>query len=70
MSFQLTLAGAFALIFFITVDGARVEMMLVAVLAIVAGALMMPAARFRSVRDLLDDDIEIGESTATRRLRK
>ena len=70
MSFQLTLAGAFALIFFITVDGARIEMMLVSLLATVAGMLMMPGERYRSVRDFLDDDLEIGESTASRRLRK
>lgn len=69
MPFQLTLAGAFALIFFMTVDGARIEMMLVSLLAIAAGALMMPMERHRCVHDLLDD-IEIGESTATRRLRK
>lgn len=55
----LTVAGSFALIFFVSVRGVRVEMMGVALLAIVAGILMAPVSRAPLSFD----------STATRRRR-
>jgi hypothetical protein len=70
LSFYLTLSGALALIFFLAVPGVPPEMILVSLLAIVTGALLIPAENQRSTRELLDDDIEIGDSTATRRLKK
>ena len=69
-SFYLTLGGAIALIVFLALPGTPQEMILIALLAIATGALLMPSENQRSARELLDDDIEIGVSTATRRLRK
>ena len=70
LSFYLTLAGVFSLIVFLAVPGTRSELILISLLAIATGALLIPAENQRSTRELLDDDIEIGVSTATRRLKK
>jgi len=70
LSFYLTLSGAIALVVFLVLPGTPSEMILIALLAIATGALLMPAENQRSTRELLDDDIEIGVSTATRRLKK
>ena len=43
---------------------------MISLLAVATGALLMPSENQRSTHELLDDDIEIGDSTATRRLRK
>lgn len=69
-SFYLTLSGAIALVVFLALPGTPSQLVLIALLAIATGALLMPAENQRSTRELLDDDIEIGVSTATRRLRK
>ncbi len=70
LSFYVTMSGVFTLIFFLSVPGTPPEIMLIAMLAIATGALLIPAENQRSTRELLDDDIEIGVSTATRRLKK
>ena len=69
-SFYLTLSGAIALIVFLALPGTPSQMILLALLAIATGALLMPSENQRSSRELLDDDIELGVSTATRRLKK
>ncbi len=68
-SLYLIVAGVSGLAFFLTVPGIRVEMIAVALLAIVGAALMIPADVRQSVRKLLHpgDELEIGDSTATRR---
>jgi len=71
VSFYLTLSGAISLVVFLALPGTPSEMILISLLAIATGALLMPAENQRSTRELLDDDIiDIGESTAARRLRK
>ena len=70
LSFYLTLSGAIALVVFLALPGTPPEMILIALLAIATGALLMPVENQRSTRELLDDDIELGVSTATRRLKK
>lgn len=70
VSFYLTLSGALSLLVFLALPGTPSEMILISLLAIATGALLMPAENQRSTRQLLDDDIEIGDSTLTRRLRK
>lgn len=70
VSFYLTLSGAISLIVFLALPGTPQEMILISLLAIATGALLMPAENQRSTRELLDDDIEVGDSTATRRIRK
>lgn len=70
VSFYLTLSGALSLIAFLALPGTPSQMILISLLAIATGALLMPAENQRSTRELLDDDIEIGVSTATRRLEK
>jgi hypothetical protein len=70
LSFYLTLAGVFSLIVFLAVPDTAPELILISLLAIATGALLIPAENQRSTRELLDDDIEIGVSTATRRLKK
>ena len=70
LSFYLTLSGAMSLIVFLALPDTPSEMILISLLAIATGALLMPAENQRTTRELLDDDIEIGVSTATRRLRK
>ncbi len=71
LSFYVTLSGACALAFFLAVPHTAPEMILLSVLMIATGALLIPAENQRSTRELLDDDIELlGDSTATRRLRK
>ena len=69
-SFYLTLSGAIALVVFLALPGTPTEMILIALLAIATGALLIPSENQRTTRELLDDDIEIGVSTATRHLRK
>ena len=59
----LTLAGAFALVVFLSIPAVRYEMLAVAVLAMIAGVLMAPAAESDPPRTLTFD------STATRRRR-
>ena len=70
LSFYLTLSGVCALIFFLAVPGAPPEMILIALLAVATGALLIPVENQRSTHELLDDDIEIGVSTGTRRLKR
>jgi hypothetical protein len=70
LSFYLTLSGALSLIIFLAIPDTPSQMILISLLAIATGALLMPAENHRSTRELLDDDIEIGVSTATRRLRR
>ena len=70
LSFYLTLSGALTLVFFLAIPDTPSEMILISLLAIATGALLMPTENHRSTRELLDDDIEIGVSTLTRRLKK
>jgi predicted MFS family arabinose efflux permease len=71
LSFFVTLSGACALAFFLTVPNVAPEMILLSVLMIATGALLIPAEAQRSTRELLDDDIELlGDSTLGRRLKK
>ncbi len=70
LSFYLTLSGALSLVVFLALPDTPQEMILISLLAIATGALLMPSENQRSTRELLDDDLEIGVSTATRRLRK
>jgi hypothetical protein len=70
LSFYVTLSGAFTLIFFLAAPDTPPEMILISLVVIAAGALLIPAENQRSRRELLDDDIEIGVSTATRRLKR
>lgn len=67
-AFNVTLAGAFALAYFLCVPDVASQLIVVAVLAIATGALLMPSENERSRRELLND-VEVGESTATRRLK-
>ena len=68
-SYYLCLAGAFALVFFLTVPEVLPELVILSVLAIVTGAALMPIESRRSFRETFDDDFEIGETTA-RKLRR
>ena len=71
LSFFVSLSGACALAFFLSVPDVAPEMILLAVLMIATGALLIPAENQRSTRELLDDDLEIlGDSTLGRRLKK
>jgi hypothetical protein len=70
VSFYVTLGGVFAGIVFLAVPDSPPEFVLISLLTIVTGALLIPAENQRSTRELLDDDIEIGVSTATRHFRK
>lgn len=71
LSFFVSLSGACALAFFLSVPDVAPEMILLSVLMIATGALLIPAENQRSTRELLDDDIEVfGDSTLGRRLRK
>jgi hypothetical protein len=70
LSFYLTLSGIITLILFLAVPDTPAELIMISLLAVATGALLMPSENQRSTHELLDDDIEIGDSTATRRLRK
>jgi hypothetical protein len=70
LSFYLTLSGIITLILFLVVPDTPTELIMISLLAVATGALLMPSENQRSTHELLDDDIEIGSSTATRRLRK
>ncbi len=71
LSFYVTLSGTCALAFFLSMPHAAPEMILLSVLMIATGGLLIPAESQRSTRELLDDDIELlGDSTATRRLKR
>ncbi len=70
LSFYVTLSGALSLVVLVALPDAPPELILISLLAIATGALLMPSENQRSTRELLDGDIEIGTSTATRRLRK
>ncbi|MGZ5477390.1 MAG: hypothetical protein ACXW3E_02310 [Thermoanaerobaculia bacterium] len=70
LSFYLTLSGIITLILFLVVPDTPAELIMISLLAVATGALLMPSENQRSTHELLDDDIEIGDSTATRRLRK
>ncbi len=70
LSFYVTLSGALTLVFFLAIPGTPQEMILISLVVIAAGALLIPTENQRSTRELLDDDIEIGVSTATRRLKR
>jgi hypothetical protein len=70
LSFYLTLTGIITLILFLVVPDTPAELIMISLLAVATGALLMPSENQRSTHELLDDDIEIGDSTATRRLRK
>jgi hypothetical protein len=70
LSFYLTLSGIITLILFLVVPDTPAELIMISLLAVATGALLMPSENQRSTHELLDDDIEIGSSTATRRLRK
>src|SRR5687768_33950 len=63
-----TLTGTAGLLFFLTLKAVPFEMIAVALLAIVVGAVLAPRGETSS--PLIDDDVEIGESTATRRLKR
>ena len=67
LSFYVTLSGVCSLIFFLAVPGFQTEFVLISLLLIATGALLIPAENQRSTRELLDDEIEIGVSTLTRR---
>jgi hypothetical protein len=68
--YYLCLSGSFSLVFFLTVPEIRPELVALSVLAIIAGAILMPIEARRPVEDdPFDDDLEIGETTA-RRLRR
>jgi FtsH-binding integral membrane protein len=67
VGFHLMLAGASAAIFFLSVPGVAAELPLVAVVTVVTGMLLAP--RIEAVEQH-ETDLDIGESTATRRLRK
>ncbi len=69
VSFNLALAGAFALAYFLCVPDIEPQLVVLAVLAIATGALLMPSENQRSRRELIDD-LEVGESTAARRLKR
>ena len=68
-SFFLCLAGAFSLVFFLTVPEVLPELVILSLLAIVTGAALMPLESRRSFPDAFHDDFEIGEATA-RKLRR
>ena len=71
VNFFVSLSGAFALAFFLSVPDIAPEMILLSVLMIVTGALLIPSENQRTTRELLDDDIEVfGDSTIGRRLKK
>ena len=71
LSFYVSLSGACALSFFLSVPDVAPEMILLAVIMIATGALLIPAENQRSTRELLDDDLEVlGDSTIGRRLKK
>ena len=70
LSFYLTLSGIITLILFLVVPDTPAELIMISLLAVATGALLMPSENQRSTHELLDDDIEVGDSTATRRLRK
>ena len=71
LSFFVSLSGACALAFFLSMPNVAPEMMLLSVLMIATGALLIPSENQRSTRELLDDDIEVfGDSTIGRRLKK
>lgn len=65
VGYYLMLAGGFAFVFFMSVPRVRIEMPLIALAAIVTGFALAPAAP-----PIGSGDLDIGESTATRRLRK
>jgi hypothetical protein len=67
-AFNVTLAGAFALAYFLCVPDVAPQLIVVSVLAIATGAVLMPSENQRSRRELVDD-VEVGDSTATRRLK-
>ena len=63
----LCVAGACSLIFFLTVPEVLPELVAVSVLAIIAGAVLMPIeTRQHSPDSFNDDDLEVGETTARR----
>ena len=65
-SYYLCLSGAFSLVFFLTVPEILPELVILSVLAIAAGALLMPLDGRPVVEDPFDDDLELGETTARR----
>lgn len=66
----LILAGAFSFVFFLSFPDVMPEMLALSVLAVITGCLLMPAELQRSARDLMEDDMDIGGSTAARRLKR
>ena len=66
VGFHLMLAGATGLVFFMSVPSTPFELPLIAVVTAFTGMLLAP--RIEPIG--ADDDLDIGESTATRRLRK
>jgi hypothetical protein len=70
LSFYLTLSGIITLILFLVVPDTPSELIMISLLAVATGALLMPSENQRSTHELLDEDIEVGDSTATRRLKK
>ncbi|MBK5258734.1 MAG: hypothetical protein JJE51_04015 [Thermoanaerobaculia bacterium] len=68
-SYFLIVAGAFALIFFLTVPEVMPEMIALSILAMIAGGLLLPVDLQRSVHELIDEEIDFNDSTAARRLK-
>jgi hypothetical protein len=64
---HLMLAGGSAAVFFISIPRVAAELPLIAVVAVIAGMLLAPGMATIAPQD---SDLDIGESTATRRLRK
>ena len=67
VGFHLMLAGGSAAVFFISIPRVAAELPLIALITIVTGVLLAPRIDPISPHD---GNIDIGDSTATRRLRK
>ena len=67
VGFHLMIAGGAAAVFFVSIPRVATELPLIAVVMIATGMLLTP--RIEPIAPH-DTDIDIGESTATRRMRK
>jgi len=67
---QLMLAGGLSLAFFLTVPDVAVELLASAVLAIATGIILTPRHTAPAFELGGGDDLDVGDSTATRRLRR
>lgn len=67
VGFHLMLAGGFAAVFFVSIPRIATELPLIAVVAVITGMLLAPKIETIAPHD---SDLDIGESTSTRRLRK